>query len=389
MESQDILSTEDKVNGRVEPDLNSFNLQGLDDVYMDEEKQFILSASPKVKTRYQESMLGGRWTCTTQYGIEGAVVVPVEVTRVGLDSATFKYKFTLEGKYKLHIAVSSIPIKGSPFTVDVHWGSQSQLNKWKTIETFLDRDHSAITRQSLTASLDIFNKKVHDMDYTSLDYRRHILSRVGGLQPDDRKTIEQEVSRCIVLKKFGSILDDVPEMEGIFISHNSWMEWPTKSGYQAKVVERLAEKEKKALLEKSASFGKNNTYGSTMIFPVTNVAGKGQGVCPKQLVNTVTVVFKSGGRTSQPYKHTKYSDLEQALSLGFREANKKGIKNMAIPANVSGNYFSGGKIEESVLKIITDWVKAHPGTSLETLTLVHKDQTPKALRKKKSLLGRK
>ena len=389
MESQTVLSTEDRANGRVEPDLESFTLQGLDDVYMDEEKQFILSASPKIKTRFQESALGGRWTCNVQYSIEGAVVIPIEVIRVGLDSATFKHKFTLEGKYKLHIAVSSVPVKGSPFTVDVLWGSQSQLNKWKTIETFMSKDHSQVTHQALAASLELFNKGVREMSYDSLEYRRHILSRVGGLHPDQKEATTKEVSRCIVLKKIGSILDDVPEMEGIFTSHNSWMEWPTKSGYQAKIIERISEKERKALLDKSSTFGKNNTYGSTMIFPVINIAPPGQKVSPKQLINTVTVVFKGGGRTSQPFKHTKYADLEQALSLGLREADKKGIKNIAIPANVSGNYFSGGKIEESVLKIVTEWTKTHPETGLETLTLVHKDQTPKSLRKKKSLLGRK
>jgi O-acetyl-ADP-ribose deacetylase (regulator of RNase III) len=244
----------------------------------------------------------------------------------------------------------------------------------------LKKEYSAIREVSLAASIKLFEDAVGAKRWAAVDYRRHILG-VAGKDGE----VGKKVDKCILVEKVGSLLDEFTDFEALLVSHNSWLEWPKLSGYQTKILARLSEKERKILLEKSASFGKNKlTYGSTMIFPVSNLALPGGAANPKLLINTVTVVFKNKQKiTEKVVTNTKYEDLSRALGLSFSEAERKGIKSIVIPSRISGNYYQG-KNEEAVLNIIRDWIVSHPGTGLRTLVVVSKDQTPKTQRKKKS-----
>lgn len=385
MEAQSLLSIEDKIQGFLEPDLDSFTLQGLDDIFIGIEKQIIISASAKDKGA-KDAKLGGRWNANIQYGIENSVNMPVQVERIGTDSAVINHKFQLQGPYKIHISVSSIPVKGSPFTVNVQWGSSSQLDKWQTIDDFLKKDHLEAIEESFRYGLEQYDFCCEKMSRFALDYRNHLRNRIEFIKSDEkRERISMRLEKCILLKHVGSLLDDFPTLEGILVSHNSWMKWPEEKGYQARILSRLPEKEKKALIDKCTLFAKSRIgYGATFIFPVEFRSEN--KVIPKQLINTVTVIFVEKEKVkhnTQPFKNTKFDDLKTALGMALTEADKKGIKNMLIPSDISGNYFAGGKVEEAVLTIFSSWLAEHPETDLETLMVVHKEKTPKVSRRRK------
>jgi len=390
MESQSLLSIEDQLAGYVEPDLDSFVMQGVDAVWVNVQSDFVLSASPKERLKFQSPFLGGRWGVRIAYGTEGSPVSVVNVERVSQDSAIFSYKFLLEGVYKIYIDVSSIPVTGSPFSVTAKWGSENQLNKWSGIHTFLNQDCKTTTYASIRATASLLTEAIAEQKIEALDYRRHLLESIEKVDKiDETRKYIQDAGGCIVLRKQGSVIEDTYGLDAILVCHNSWMEWPKESGYQAKILGRLQEKERNLLLEKSTTFGKNKlNYGSTMIFPVSNLALPDKKVNPKQLINTVTVVFKSRDKlASQPYKHTKMEDLKKALDLALREADRKGIKSIGIPHTISQNYYSGGKNDEAVFTVVKELASTKTYTSLKTLVIITKSQTPKTNRKKVTSSG--
>lgn len=388
MDPQELLSIEDQLAGYVEPDLGSFILQGIEDVWLNAESNFVLTASPKEKLKFQSPYLGGRWGVRISYGLEGSPITTINVTRTGQDCAFFSYKFLLEGLYKIYVDVSSIPVVGSPFEVVVRTSSESQLDKWSKMYKFLNRECTATTQASIKAMASLLMEAAKEHRIEALEYRRHFLENLekapGGNGSPFVEGLLTETKKCLVLRKEGSVVYDSYDVQALLVCHNSWMEWPKESGYQAKILARLHEKEAKLLLEKSASFGKNKLgYGSTMIFPVSNVALPGKKVNPKQLINTVTVVFKSKDKlASQPFKHTKPDDLKKALELAFFEADLKGIKSIAIPHMISQNYFSGGKNEETVFAIVKELANTKPYKNIEALVIFSKNQTPRPNRKK-------
>lgn len=385
MESTELLSIEDQLAGYVEPDLSSFSLQGADDVWLNTESNFVLTASPKEKVRFQNPYLGGRWGVKISYGMDGSPISAVNVTRSGQDCAFFSYKFLLEGVYKIYVDVSSIPVSSSPFTVLVRTGSENQLDKWSKMHQFLSQDFPATSQASVNAFYALYIEAAKEHKVEALDYRRHLLGMLDNTPGiPNASDLSKEIRKCVVLRKQGSIVYDSSSLQALLVCHNSWMEWPKETGYQAKILNSLQEKEAKLLLEKSSSFGKNKlSYGSTVIFPVSNLAIPEVKVNPKQLINTVTVVFKSKDKlASQPFKHTKPEDLKTALDLAFREADFKGIKSIGIPHTISQKYFSGGKNEETVFNIVKELASTKAYKNIEALVIFSKNQTPKPTRKK-------
>lgn len=393
--SPPLLTIEDQIAGRVEPDLNSFKIDGLDEVWMNVNKKFVITASPAFGgSGVAEKGLGGLWNVRIVFNIEGSIPIPVKVTRSGLDSAYFEYQPSLQGKWKVWLDVSGVPVVGSPFDMNVHWGTSSQINKWANIDSFLRGDSINTTLASLGAFEVLFLEAASKHSHQALEYRKTI--RATPIPAEKGKEILERISRCILIIKPGSILDDFPEIESIFVSHTSWMLWPKESGYQARLLSRLAEKEAKMVLERTSKFGKTRLdYGSTLIIPVSIPTET--GVEPKKLVNTVTVLCKtkSGYSGLGGYKHTKEADLRRSLFLAFEEVERKGIKSIVLPSTISKNYFTGGKNDESIVTIIKEWIsrgeslsgRTSPstdvGTNLEVVCIAHKDPTPKIPRKKR------
>jgi hypothetical protein len=182
------------------------------------------------------------------------------------------------------------------------------------------------------------------------------------------------------------------DAESIFVSHNSWLEWPKENGYQAKIFKRLSEKERDLLLDKCSSFASGKLfYGSTMIFPISNISLPGQPPRQTLLVNTVTVLLKSRKKftlsetKSKPYKTTKYASLKASITLSLNEVAKKGITSIAIPNQISKNFYSSTSTrnEDAVLEIIKEWAATNPKSELTTIFLVTKLPSPAPVRKKR------
>lgn len=402
--SPPILTVDDQIAGRIEPDLHSFKIEGLDEVWMNVNKRFIITASPRfADSRPQDPTnepkeLGGLWNVRIVFNIEGSVPIPVKVTRFGPDSAYFEYQPSLQGRWKIWLDVSGTPVPGSPFDLNVHWGSGSQINKWTNIDAFLKGDSSSTTLASLGALEVLFLEASAINSFRALEYRKTVLDVISAPSFPKEKSLEisKRISNSILVIKSGSILDDFPEIESIFISHTSWMIWPKESGYQARLLSKLSDKESKMVIDRTSSFGKTRlNYGSTLIIPVS------LGLEQKKLVNTVTVLCKnkSGplgyGTTSSPsgLKHTKEVDLRRALMLAFEEAERKGIRSIVLPSTISKNYFTGGRNDEAIVTIIKEWIARRRTESpldestemskLETICIARKDPTPKIPRKKR------
>lgn len=400
--SPPILTVDDQIAGRIEPDLHSFKIEGLDEVWMNVNKRFVITAKPRfAEARPQDSTreLGGLWNVRIVFNIEGSVPIPVKVIRFGLDSAYFEYQPSLQGKWRIWLDVSGTPVPGSPFDLNVHWGSGSQINKWTNIDAFLKGDSTSTTLASLGALEVLFLEASAINSCQALEYRKSIFAVLTALPEEKSTEISKRISNSILVIKSGSILDDFPEIESIFVSHTSWMMWPKETGYQARLLGKLSDKEAKMVVDRTSKFGKTRlNYGSTLIIPVS------LGLEQKKLVNTVTVLCKtksgaSGyGSASSPsgYKHTKEVDLRRALFLAFEEAERKGIKSIVLPSTISKNYFTGERNDEAIVTIIKEWIARRRtespegkldesiGTSkLETICIAHKDPTPKIPRKKR------
>jgi len=387
-----LLTIDDQIAGRLEPDLDSFSIQGLEEVWMMVPKRFIISASAKtVEGAPSTAPLGGAWSARIAFNIEGSISAPVEVVRMGADSAYFDYTFSLQGLWKIWLDVSSVPVKGSPFTVNVHWGSASQISKWQSIGGFLKGDVTSVTQASLGYSEILYVEAASRLDYQALDHRVHILSHVGALPPEKGAEIITRINRPILVRRLGSILDDFPDIQAIFVSHNSWMEWPKESGYQSRLLARLSEKDRKILLDRSASFGRSRLdYGSSMVFSAANIAPSGQSgqpvppIQPKTLINVVTVIFRTKEKlTRNSFVHTKPENLRRALHLGLIEAEAKGVRSIVIPSSISKNYFAGGKNDECIITSIKEWIANNPNSNIHTIVIAQKDPTPKVARKKR------
>ncbi len=381
-----LLTIDDQIAGRLEPDLDSFSIQGLEEVWMMVPKRFIISASAKtVEGAPSSAPLGGAWSARIAFNIEGSISAPVEVVRMGADSAYFDYTFSLQGLWKIWLDVSSVPVKGSPFTVNVHWGSASQISKWQSIGGFLKGDVTSVTQASLGYSEILFAEAASRLDYQALDHRVHILRYVGALPPEKSTEIITRINRPILVRRLGSILDDFPDIQAIFVSHNSWMEWPKESGYQSRLLARLSEKDRKILLDRSASFGRSRLdYGSSMVFSAANIAPSGQAIQPKTLINVVTVIFRTKEKlTRNSFVHTKPENLRRALHLGLIEAEAKGVRSIVIPSSISKNYFAGGKNDECIITSIKEWITNNPNSNIHTIVIAQKDPTPKIARKKR------
>lgn len=397
--SPPLLTIDDQIAGRVEPDLDSFSIQGLDEVWMLVPKRFVITAAAKglpdrplgdpLLGKSPDRPLGGAWAARVAFNIEGSASTSVEVVRMGPDSAYFDFTFSLQGLWKIWLDVSSVPVKGSPFIVNVHWGSASQISKWKTVEEFLtsadDDAVTAVTIASLGYSEIQFSEAAAGNSYQALSYRAHVLRFCESLPPEKSLAIRTRILRSVLVRRTGAILDDFPDIQAIFVSHNSWMEWPKESGYQSKLLARLSEKDRKSLLDRSVAFSRTRlTYGSTMLFSAANVAPPGRPIEPKCLINTVTVVFKAKDKvTKAGYKHTKPEDLKHALNLSFLEAERKGITSIVVPSNISKNYFAGGKNDEIIYTGIKEWIARNPNTTIQTIVIAQKDPTPKVPRKKR------
>lgn len=394
--SPPILTVDDQIAGRIEPDLHSFKIEGLDEVWMNVNKRFIITAKPRfADVRPQDSTreLGGLWNVRIVYNIEGSVPIPVKVTRFGLDSAYFECKPSFQGIWKIWLDISGTPVPGSPFDLNVHWGSGSQINKWSNIDAFLKGDSQSTTLASLGALEVLFLEASAINSCQALEYRKSIFSVLSSLPEEKSVEISKRISNSILVIKSGSILDDFPEIESIFVSHTSWMMWPKETGYQAKLLGKLSDKEAKMVVDRTSKFGKSRlNYGSTLIIPVS------LGLEQKKLVNTVTVLCKTksgaSGYSPSGYKHTKEADLRRALFLAFEEVERKGIKSIVLPSTISKNYFTGERNDEAIVTIIKEWIarRRTEGPSLEesieknkleTICIAHKDPTPKIPRKKR------
>jgi hypothetical protein len=169
------------------------------------------------------------------------------------------------------------------------------------------------------------------------------------------------------------------------------MEWPKESGYQSRLLARLSEKDRKILLDRSASFGRSRLdYGSSMVFSAANIAPSGQSgqpvppIQPKTLINVVTVIFRTKEKlTRNSFVHTKPENLRRALHLGLIEAEAKGVRSIVIPSSISKNYFAGGKNDECIITSIKEWITNNPNSNIHTIVIAQKDPTPKVARKKR------
>lgn len=396
IEEPPLLTVDDKIVGKIEPDLNSFAISGLDEVWMNVNKRFIITASPKFPPPegWEQKGLGGLWNVRIVYNIEGFIPTPVKVVRFGPDSAYFEYLPTLQGKWKIFLDISGVPVPGTPFEFIVQWGSTSQINKWSNIGAFLRGDSSSTTLSSIKAMEVLFDELSNEFSPKALDYRKNIL-RVCSNLPKETPGIEEiikNISRCILVISQGSILDDFPDISSILVCHNSWMSWPKESGYQSKLINRLNEKDSKMVLERTTKFGSSRlNYGSTLIIPVSNISLPGRPIQPKHLVNTVTVLFKnrdSIGKSNVQY--TKEGELRRALFLAFSDIERKGISSVAIPSVISKAYFSGGKNDEIIVSAVKDWISGQtsplpgPTGKLETVCIVQKLNTPKVPKKRRA-----
>jgi O-acetyl-ADP-ribose deacetylase (regulator of RNase III) len=374
-----LLSVADQLEGFEEPDINSVLIQGLDEIWIGVEKRFTITVIKNKHGLTPVKTVGGEWTAKITEESSKSVFLPV--FRTGIDSAAFTHIFVNEGEYLLFVNISGRSVIGSPFKIKVTWGSASQLAKWININNFLSKDLMNVSQISIHSFLDLYEILVREKNPKALIYRDHLLKYASDAE------IINKIRRCVIIEIFGSIVDET-STEAIFVSHNSWMEWPKDTGYQAKILSRLPEKERSILVKKCSAFGTTKlAYGSTLIYPLTNLPTKNLEVNPKQLINTVTVIFKNRDKlTPNTHHKTTYEDLKRAITLGLSEAERKNIKSIAFPSRISKNYYYDGKNEEAVRKIIDEWLKTKPHTTIETLVIVTKEETPKIKRKRRGSL---
>jgi hypothetical protein len=408
-----LLTIVDEANGHVAPDLTSFILEGLEEVWLGVKRDFRLTASRTVSQRKITKYVGGNWSVVWRNRLSSNLPSSYKsfnLQRVGLDTAVFEHTFEKEGDYEIRVYITGKEIVGSPFPFRVTNPSSDQLTKYQLLSKFvLPHANDEHTLTSIDGFFALYEDAHLRKDLVAEEYREVILSMIsdftsGRRIPSPRPSSSDDTDSTsaptnsesptevdikldsyifsVNRPRIYEIKSDILSInaDALFVPHNSVMKFPKTSSFQKKLLEALEAPIQVGLVNTLSTFanGKTLGFGSTLITPI-----RSKKILVNYLVNCVVVRLQTKG----PLPITERADLKQAIFQGLEAAGAKpSIQRILVPHQISKNFFFG-KNEDVVRSIIKEFLEKGNVGHLRSIVIVSKDNTPKVKRKKRLSLG--
>lgn len=380
------LTIVEQVQGLVVPDVNSVVIKGVEDIYVGVKKKVIMCVSRTVDQKpvdEESRRLGGSWIARLTSPSGRVSTIPFTRTTHGEGELTLD--LAESGAWIMHVEISGVPVKGSPFTLKVSEPSEDTLTKYQIIASLFSGYHQT-SKTSIEGALEVYGKVVSEgSSIADVSFHRQHVARLISAIPEGSAIsdswVESVVDRPVIIEDLTIPIFEV-SADALLVPHNSKMKWPTH-GFQASLLGKLDAKHRELVETRTFKFAESHprplTYGSTIITPVT-----ASHLRVSHLVNVVTVKLKKARSTSElSYERATYENLKTALFTAFEEAQRnRHITSMVIPNKISKDFFTG-KSTNVVRDVLTEWLSSPLNSqSIKTYYLAQRGDTPKPSRRK-------